>query len=347
MAGGQGTRFWPLSRKDSPKQFLNFLGEKSLFQLTVARLKEIVAPADIFVICSGQYVDLVLSQAPELKEEQVIVEPAPRNTAACIGLAAMYLQSRYPGEIMGVFPSDHLIQDTGRFREVVEFAGTLAARGDLVTFGIQPEFPATGYGYLEKGAFVESIKNNDAFRVARFTEKPDQPTAEKFVDSGRYFWNSGMFIWAVSAILEEISLHMPDLMRILENLEYRGAWSARETSVFKTAGPVSIDYGVMEKCSRVVMVPCDLKWSDVGDWNAVAELLESGVENRSNDDSALLIDSRNCFVHSEGKKRIAILGVNDLILVETGDSILVCSRDRSQDVGKIVQLLKKENPELT
>lgn len=346
MAGGQGTRFWPLSRKNRPKQFLNFLGEKTLFQLTVERLKAVVARSDIYVICSGQYVELVLSQAPELEREQVIVEPAPRNTAACIGLAAMYIQARFPGEIMGVFPADHLIQDIEKFREVTEFSRTLAAQGNLVTFGIQPDFPATGYGYLEKGDFIESRKGHDAFQVARFTEKPDQATAEKFVSSGDYFWNSGMFAWAVPAILGEIRTHMPELMRILEGLEFRGTWSEKETSLFETAESVSIDYGVMEKCSRTVMVPCDLKWSDVGDWNAVADLLDRGLEKGSAGDNALLLDCSNCFVLSEGKRKIALAGVSNLILVETDDSILVCSRDRSQDVGKIVQKLKEENPEL-
>jgi mannose-1-phosphate guanylyltransferase len=229
---------------------------------------------------------------------------------------------------------------------VTEFSRTLAARGNLVTFGIHPEFPATGYGYLEKGDLVESSNGNNAFQVARFTEKPDQATAGKFLASGRYFWNSGMFAWTVSTILGEIRQHMPELMRILERLEYHGTWSDWETSLFEKAEAVSIDYGVMEKCSRVVMVPCDLKWSDVGDWNAVAELLDSGAEKGSAGDTALLLDSSNCFVHSEGKKKIALAGVSNLILVETDDSILVCSRDRSQDVAKIVQILKEENPEL-
>ena len=196
MAGGQGTRFWPLSRRDRPKQFLNVLGEKTLFQLTVERLKEVVNTEDIFVICSDQYVPLVLSQAPELGEGQIIVEPAPRNTAACIGLAAVWLSSRFPDEIMGVFPSDHLIMDTREFKEVTTAAGKLADKGHLVTFGIKPEFPSTGYGYLEQGEKVDSDSDKEAFRVARFTEKPDQETAEIFFSSGHYFWNSGMFVWS-------------------------------------------------------------------------------------------------------------------------------------------------------
>ena len=345
MAGGQGTRFWPLSRQSRPKQFLKVLGEKTLFQLTIERLKKIVKTEDIFVICSDQYVPLVLIQAPELCEEQVIVEPAPRNTAACIGLAAISLHARFPDEIMGVFPSDHLIMDEEKFREVTEHARELASRGHLVTFGIKPEFPSTGYGYLEQGDRVESGSEKEAFRVARFTEKPDLETAEKFFTSGYYFWNSGMFVWSISAILEEIRIHMPELSRILDGLGDCSDWSEREQKLFKSAESVSIDYGVMEKSSQVVMVPCDLKWNDVGDWNAVAEILGSERKSRTSSTSTVLIDSSNCFVHSEGKKKIAMVGVNDLILVETDDSILVCSRDRSQDVGKIVHILKEDNPE--
>jgi mannose-1-phosphate guanylyltransferase len=346
MAGGQGTRFWPLSRQDRPKQFLNVLGKKTLFQLTVERLKKIVKTEDIFVICSNQYVPLVLSQAPELSAEQVIVEPAPRNTAACIGLAAAYLHARFPDEIMGVFPSDHLISDEEQFREVTKQAGDLASKGFLVTFGIKPEFPATGYGYLEQGLKVTSCSEKGAFRVARFTEKPDSKTAEKFVSSGSYFWNSGMFVWSISAILEEIRIHMPDLSRILAGIGDCSDWSENAQQLFSSAESVSIDYGVMEKSSRVVMLPCDIKWNDVGDWNAVAKILDSGIEDRTSDTAALLIESSNCFVHSEGNKKIALAGVKDLIIVETADSILVCSKDRSQDVGKIVQILKEKNPEL-
>ncbi len=346
MAGGQGTRFWPLSRRDRPKQFLNVLGEKSLFQLTVERLKEIVETKDIFVICSEQYVPLVLSQAPEIGEGQIIVEPAPRNTAACIGLAAVWLSSRFPHEMMGVFPSDHLIMDTAEFRKVTAAAGMLAERGYLVTFGIKPEFPSTGYGYLEQGAIVDSRSDKEAFQVARFTEKPDRKTAEEFFTSGHYFWNSGMFVWSLSSILEEIRTHMPGLSLILDKLGDCEIWTEKEKNIFRSAESLSIDYGVMEKSSRVVMVPCDLKWSDVGDWNAVAEIQSGVFQDNSPGGSALQIDSRNCFVHSSGNKKIALVGVNDLILVETEDSILVCSRNKSQDVGKIVQILKKENPEL-
>ncbi len=348
MAGGQGTRFWPLSRKNRPKQFLNVIGEKTLFQLTVERLKNFGGVENIFVVCSEPYVPLVLSQAPELDKSQVIVEAAPRNTAPCIGLAAAFLDSRFPGETMGIFPSDHLITDEVEFRSALNAADKLAASGQLVTFGIIPEFPATGYGYLEKGAEVAAGAGRKAFKVARFTEKPGLETAEEFLASGRYFWNSGMFVWSIKTILSEIRCHMPGLGRILDDLGDCLFSAEDEKSRFESAQSVSIDYGVMEKSEKVVMVPCSPGWNDVGDWNAVAEIMkerEDGFENPG--PSVVRVNSSNCFVHSESGKKIALAGVEDLILVETEDSILVCSKKKSQDVAKIVQELKEKNPELT
>jgi len=334
-----------LSRKSSPKQFLKVLGEKSLFQMTVQRLGEIGGMENVYVVCSADYADLVLSQAPGLGDEQVIVEPAPRNTAPCIGLAASYLAARFPDELMGVFPSDHLIQDEKEFRRVLASASNLARSGYLVTFGIRPEFPATGYGYLEQGEEIPGKDGVMAFKVVRFTEKPDLETAERFRASGRYCWNSGMFVWSLAAILNAIREHMPDLDDIIQRLGDCRGISGKGRELFEKAAPVSIDYGVMEKSEDVVVIPCDLQWSDVGDWNAVAEIL-ARRGSATGSGTVVEVDSRNCFVHSDSGKTVALAGVENLIIVETGDSIMICSRSRSQDVGKIVEILKRQSPEL-
>ncbi len=347
MAGGQGTRFWPLSRRSRPKQFLSVIGEKSLFQLTIERLERLVGKEDIFVVCSGEYLPLVLEQAPGLHENQMIVEPVPRNTAPCIGLAACCLNARFPGEVMGIFPSDHLIMDEDEFRKAALFSAELAGRGHLVTFGIKPDFPATGYGYLEKGELMESREGIEAYQVARFTEKPALENAMAFLESGRYLWNSGMFFWSITAILEAIRNHLPELSRILEGLGDCGSLGQDARELFASAESVSIDYGVMEKSDKVVVVPCDLQWDDVGDWNSVAEILEGpGNSGFSGAADTIEVDSSNCFVLSRSGKKVALAGVHDLILVETEDSILVCSRNSAQDVGKIVKVLKEKHPEL-
>lgn len=347
MAGGQGTRFWPMSRISRPKQFLELFRGKSLFQLTVERLSRIVEGSDIYVVCSEQYLDQVLDQAPDLSAEQVIVEPVPRNTAPCIGLAAVRLESKFPGEVMGVFPSDHLILDEGAFREACRKASNLAGRGNLVTLGIKPQFPATGFGYLQQGAPVEASVATGAFKVERFTEKPDSTRAGEFLDSGDFLWNSGMFFWKTSAILESIRTHLPHLHNLLESLRGLSPSDPAGHEIFRSAESISIDYGVMEKSDNVVVVPCDLQWSDVGDWNAVAELVEGGENERFPGlQEAVSVESGNCFVVSGSGKKVALAGVEDLILVETDDAILVCSRKHSQDVGKIVKLLKDDSPEL-
>lgn len=347
MAGGQGTRFWPASREKSPKQFLKFFGSKSLFQLTVERLKLIAPVEDIFVVCCGEYLPLVLEQAPELSEKQVIVEPVPRNTAPGIGLAAIYLNNRFPGEMMGVFPADHLIRDENAFRKAILFSLRLADAGHLVTFGIRPGFPATGYGYLELGESISREDGMEAYKVAAFKEKPAPEKARSFVESGRFLWNSGMFVWSIPEIIGSIEKFLPGLHQVLNRIEGSFEWGEEEKRLFAGIEPVSIDYGVMEKSGNVVVVPCDLQWNDVGDWNAAAEIIESSSVARSSDTpETLTLDSDNCFVFSQGKKKVAIAGVSDLILVETEDAILVCNRNRSQDVGKIVKRLREEDPEL-
>jgi len=347
MAGGQGTRFCPMSRRDRPKQFLKLFRDRSLFQLTVERLSKIVAGSDIYVVCSEQYLPQVLDQAPEISVEQVIVEPVPRNTAPCIGLSATRIEALFPGEVMGVFPSDHLILDEKAFESACRTAADLASQGKLVTLGIQPEYPATGFGYLQQGEPLVIDGTAEAFRVARFTEKPDAFRAAEFLKSGGYLWNSGMFFWRTSSILEAIERHLPRLHHLLNSLRECSPQDAACHELFQSAEPISIDYGVMEKSDNVVVVPCDLQWNDVGDWNAVAELVESGKgEGFPGWQKPVSVDSTNCFVVSRGKKRVALAGVEDLILVETKDAILVCSRKHSQDVGRIVKLLNDDDPSL-
>ncbi len=336
MAGGQGTRFWPASRRGRPKQFLNILGQRTMLQETMARLDPLLGSSDLFVVCPADYVQDVRTQAPGLSDAQVIVEPAPRNTAACIGLAAQKLARRSADDVMVALPADHSIRDVDELHQLLASAETLARDGWLVTFGIRPTFAATGYGYLERGESLGRFGGKEAFRVRRFLEKPDAGKARKLLESGGFDWNSGIFVWKVSRILEEIERSMPDLHEALTEISRDPDDVQRGRRAFERLGPVSVDYGVMEKAERVASFPADLGWSDVGSWPALAELLPKDEQGNVANSFLVGLDSRDCMVHASSGKLVALVGVEDLIVVETPDALLICPRERSEEVQKVV-----------
>lgn len=342
MAGGRGTRFWPLSREDHPKQFLKIAGKRTLFQEAVYRLMPLLDISDVYVVCGRPYADEVLRQIPELTEEQVIVEPYARNTAPCVGLAATYLSDRYPDEVMAVLPADHIIRDKASFHKALEAAETFARQDWLITFGIQPDYPATGYGYIEQAESIGRSGSLDAFKVARFIEKPDRESAQRFIDNSSFSWNSGMFVWSIAGILSEMERHMPVLSTALKQIAADSGDVEKTASVFEALPGISIDYGVMEKTEKAVVIPCRFGWSDVGSWKALRALSRPGAEGMVSEGLFEAVLSRDCIVSAPPSKLVAMVGVQDLVIVDTDDVLLVCSGEHTEDVKKVVENLKEK-----
>lgn len=342
LAGGRGTRFWPRSRKRSAKQVLNVVGERSLIQATVDRLGPLIPPERLWVLTNDHLRDTIIQQLPEIPKRQILAEPVQRNTAPAIGLAAQILHGIDPRAVMGVFPSDHVIGRQPAYRAVVRAALTSASRGRLMVVGIEPRWPETGYGYLE---FPRGTKGGsaEALPIRGFKEKPELPKARRYVKAGNFYWNSGMFFWPAGLLLEELRRHLPRTATLLASLPKFG--SKRFASALESAFPlcdnVSIDYAVMEKASDVYGVAAgDFGWNDVGSWNAVYELLQRDAQGNSIELESIVLDSHNNFVDARGKL-VALVGVRDLIVVDTPDALLVASRDCAQQVGDVVKALEK------
>lgn len=329
MAGGRGTRFWPVSRRDRPKQFLDLLGCGSLLSMTVERVLPMIPIERVIVVTGQEFGDTVVELVPGIPRENVMLEPAGRNTSACIGWAAMEIERRSgPGSMMVVLPSDHVIPDGARFRSSLSEAVQPARDGWLMTVGVRPDRPATGYGYLEAGQDMGGFS-----RVVRFMEKPSIDRAREFQSSGRHFWNAGIFVWRTDRILEEIGLHIPALLAGLEALP--GHPSAIEYSALES---VSIDYGVMEKADRVGMVPAGFRWDDAGDWPSARRAGASRGD-------VLLVDSSDCTVWTPG--RLAVLvGMQGVSVVESDGVILVMADSGSQKLRDVVAGLESERPDL-
>ena len=341
LAGGRGTRFWPKSRKRSAKQVLNVVGERSLIQATVDRLAPFVPPERIWILTNDHLRDAIVQQLPAVPKRQILAEPAQRNTAPAIGLAAHILHSLDSQAVMGVFPSDHVIGRTVPYRATLRTAYKGAAEGRLMVVGIPPRWAETGYGYIEFPG--RGRKPGAVMPVREFHEKPKLPKAKRYLAAGNYYWNSGMFFWRADVLLDELRRHLPKTATVLAALPPFG--SRRFEPGLKTAFPlsenISIDYAVLEKSDKVSGIPApDFGWNDVGSWNAVYELLpRDGCGNVIARESVCL-DAHNNFVDARGKT-VALLGVEDLIVVDTPDALLVASRDRAQQVGEIVKTLEQ------
>jgi mannose-1-phosphate guanylyltransferase len=334
MAGGVGSRFWPLSRPDRPKQFLSFFGEQSMLQMAVERLEGLVPAEGCFISTNESYVAQTKEQLPGLPPENIIAEPVGRNTAPCIAFGAMRIADLDPEGVMLVLPADHLIQDIVGFHKAAAKAIQAAReKGVLVTMGIKPSKPATGYGYIEYDPDEDiGAGPPGVFDVVSFTEKPDRDTARSFLESGRYLWNSGMFCWRVDTILAEMERHIPEVHRLFNSLS-GGRWkdAASVEQAFESSPSVSIDYGVMEHAATVKVVPCDIGWNDVGDWQAAYEVSEKDEEANATRGDVRLIDASGCFGYSESR-RVVLLGTRDLVVIDAGDTVLVCDRHQAQRV---------------
>jgi mannose-1-phosphate guanylyltransferase len=346
LAGGRGTRFWPRSRRAHPKQLMNLLDEESLLQQTVARLHPLIPPERVWVFTNEILVKQVQRHLPRVPAAQIIAEPARRNTAPSIGLAAELILARDPEAVMGVFPSDHVIGKPALFRRIIRLAASHALNGSIVVLGIEPRWPETGYGYMEF-ASRPNHRNRRAIPVKQFREKPDLRTAKRYVRSSRFFWNSGIFSWKASTLQQALRQHLPRTAEVLTEIagQLSSARSAKArhrilNDFYPACENISVDYAVLEKSSGVVGIPCDVGWSDVGSWNAMFDLFPRDGKNNSLRSDSLLIDTKGVLVDVPGKI-FAGVGLEDLVIIETGDALLVIRRDRAQDVSRVVEMLEE------
>ncbi|MDE5569805.1 MAG: NTP transferase domain-containing protein [Ruminococcus sp.] len=341
MAGGKGERFWPKSRTSRPKQFLSLTSDgETMIQKTVKRLLPVVDMEDIFIVTNSAYTALVREQLPEIPTENILAEPCARNTAPCIAFAAAVINRKYDDAVMLVLPSDHLISNEILYADTLKKAVSVAEKDkNLVTIGITPNYPETGYGYINFG-----IEKDGAYSVERFVEKPDLPTAEKYLESGRYLWNSGMFIWKLSSIMNNIHRFMPDIydgaMKIGESFG-TGNFNEVLEREFTSFRSESIDFGIMEKADNIYTIPGNFGWDDVGSWLAVERINDTDDDSNYIDGNVIAEDTRHVTICG-GKRLIAAVGIEDIIIVDTEDAVLVCSKNSTQDVKKIIARLKEQ-----
>ncbi|MDZ4182867.1 MAG: mannose-1-phosphate guanylyltransferase [Candidatus Cloacimonadaceae bacterium] len=341
MAGGAGTRFWPQSRNKLPKQFLRVMGDKSMIQLTLERLTPLIPVEDIYVVTAASQVSLVQEHLPELPLDNIIIEPFGMNTAPCIALSAAHLTGKYPPEeCMIVLPADHIIRDTPAFLESLVQAEKVAREGYLVTFGIIPEYPATGYGYIEAGEELSP----GVHRVAHFKEKPDYMTAEHFLSRGNFYWNSGMFCWTIQSIVAAFEIHLPAALTAANSickLQESGAAEDEIATTYARMPKTPIDIGIMEPAQARAVIPVNYGWSDVGSWKALSDISAADENGNSFLGEGLAIDSKDNYIYSH--KFVALIGVENLCLVETDDAILISSKEDSEQVKNIVDTLKSKH----
>lgn len=346
MAGGVGTRFWPRSRFKRPKQFLKILDERTMIEATYDRLKNLIPEDQIYVVTTENQSNQVKEQLAALRSDNLIIEPKGKNTAPCIGLAAIILKQRDPGAVMAVLPADHRIQKEREFQRVLTAAGILASKKDcLVTIGIQPTYPSIGYGYIQVNGKVDDIDETPVYKVKTFAEKPDFVTAERFIQSGDFLWNSGMFVWKAQTILAEIEESLPELFDGLMEIEKYLPTKKRDEviqKVFCQIKSISIDYGVMEQSQNVFVLKGDFDWNDVGSWDEVYKISAKDENDNVLIGNHFTRDTTGCFIDAPNRF-IAALGVDDLIIVETSDALLVCRRDMAQNVKDLVDAMKRKD----
>ena len=345
MAGGRGERFWPRSRMRAPKQFLNFVGDKTMLQLTVARMEDLVGITDTYIVAGSDFKDLIMEQVPQLPEENIIAEPFGRDTAAAIGLAALVLERKDPQEVMVVLPADHYISDIPRFQKVMKSAVAAARLGEnIVTLGITPHRPETGYGYIYQGELYDTFTGTPACRVVRFLEKPDYAKAVRLLSTGNYLWNSGMFIWRLDLIRQMIEKYTPQLAQGLNKIgQAMGTeqYMAILEEVYAGLPRISVDYGILEKTEKVLVMRGDFGWDDIGSWAALERYAEKDERGNVMEGRGVLLETSNTFIYSPGKT-VGVIGVEDLIVVNDHDSFLVCHKDRAQEIKKVVHALKEQ-----
>lgn len=346
LAGGSGTRLWPLSTKAIPKQFLTLAGDRTMIQATIDRLGTLASIDHTYVVTFANYADLVHEQLPTLPVGHILAEPSGRGTAASIGLAATFIAAQDPNAVMGSFTADHIITDVAAFQRALAFAEEVARTGYLVTLGIQPTYPETGYGYIQAGdAISQGPEDLMAYRTKRFVEKPRGEVAEAYLQSGDYAWNAGIFVWRVDRILAEIREHVPTIGKVLDMIA-QGIKEGRAQEAISEAWPqltanVTIDVGVLEQSSSIAVIPCEIGWNDIGNWAQMATLhsADSASNRASGPGRHIAIETRDTFVYTTADRVIATAGVEGLVIVDTGDAVLVLHKDHVQRVKEITEQL--------
>lgn len=341
MAGGRGERFWPKSRRSLPKQFLSLTDDgKTMIQLTVERISPLVDIEDVYISTNRDYKQLVLEQLPGIPEENILCEPIGRNTAPCIGLGAVHIAKKYEDALMMVLPSDHLIKYNKMFLNTLRDGCEIAEKAaNLVTIGITPDYPETGYGYIK---FNPDETDGHAYAVDRFVEKPSLDVAKEYLETEEYLWNSGMFIWKISTILSNIQKFLPETYAGLKTIQEAVGTEEQETvleKVFPGFASVSIDYGIMEKADHIYILPGTFGWDDVGSWLAVGRIKKSNEAGNVVEGNIITINSKNNIIQG-GRKLIAAVGIEDLIIVDTEDATLICDKDSAGDIKKVLENLK-------
>ncbi len=342
MAGGAGTRLWPISRERLPKPALRLYSEKSMFQIAVERLEPLFTPQQIIVVAGAAHSAVLAEQVPEIPAENFILEPEGRGTASAIALSAVHLAARDPEAVMAVLTADHFIGNEVVFRDAVSAALTTAKSDYLVTLGISPEFPSTEYGYIQQGDLVGETAGFRVLEALRFVEKPDLERAAQMLQAGNYSWNSGMFIWKVSVILDEFARQMPELFDKITAIGTSintPAYPETLAEIWPQIRKQTIDYGIMEAAQRVVVLPVTMQWTDVGNWNSLKTLLPEDARGNTIKGDTVLLDCSGTLIVGD-QKLIAGIGLQDLIVIDTPDALLICRKDRVQDVRKIADGLK-------
>jgi mannose-1-phosphate guanylyltransferase len=342
MAGGKGERFWPLSTGKVPKPFLPLTGEKTLIQLTVERALQFAPKERIFIVLGKTHLNVALKQLPELPRENFIVEPVGRDTAACIGLAATVLSLKDERATMVVLPADQYVPDVNKFTETIKDCVTMACRGNyLITMGIRPTRAETGYGYIHARKNINTVKDIVCLNVEKFVEKPDQKRAAEYIKDGNYYWNAGIFIWKTKNVLGGMRTHMPFLYNGLKAIggALKEDKKAKADALFRGFERQSIDYGLMEKAENVLMVPANFTWDDVGTWASLQRVLDLDDKGNYTRGDTICIDTQNCVVVGD-RRVIGAIGVENLVIVSSKNGILVCDRNRVQEVREIVRSIE-------
>jgi mannose-1-phosphate guanylyltransferase len=348
LAGGSGTRLWPHSRIHRPKQFLSIGGERTMLQETVDRTLPIISPERVYVATGAAYLDLVMEQLPEVPLANILVEPAGRGTAPCIGLAALHLRRRDPDAVMAVLSADHRVERADLLCDVLGIGERMARQGHLVTIGIQPTAPSTGYGYIQRGAQLHQEGDFAVFQVQAFAEKPDAERARTYTESGCYYWNAGMFVWRADRILEELAAHRPALADALAVIDAAiGTPHERAVleAVWQDIEHVAIDVAVMERTAHATVIPATLGWSDVGDWASLADTLPRDGYGNAISGTHVGVDTYNSLIYGNGRV-VATIGIEDMVIVDTHDVLLICPRSRAQDVKAMVAQVHKQHGSL-
>jgi mannose-1-phosphate guanylyltransferase len=346
MAGGAGTRLWPLSRQSRPKPLLPLVEpERSLFQTAVERLSPLFPPDRVMVVAGADLTPRLREAAPDVPPENFIVEPMGRDTAPAVGLGAIHVLERDPDAVMAILTADHHIADAAMFRRALGASIAVAAEGGIVTLGITPRYAATGFGYIERGPHARTVDGIDIYELLRFKEKPDAETAAGYIASGKFSWNSGMFIWRAGRVMDEFALHAPDIHAALERLAGQigqPGYDAAIAEIWPNVPRISVDYALLEHIDKdIYVVPVEMGWDDIGNFNALYQVLAGEVGgNVVRADDAILVDTRGVYIQSD--RPVTVIGLEDIVIVDTEDALLVCRRDRAQDVKQIVQTLKRE-----